>query len=110
MGFSLQRPPQGPQGTLQGGLTTPGSRRETLFLLTIKLRRLIRASGFLLQAGMAPLQCGNWLSGQPPTPLMDEKQMLNYSFLVLSGSCGVCISQSLVGETETTAVLLAERI
>lgn len=33
---------------------------------------------------MASLQCGNWVIWQPPSPLMDENQMVNYSFLVQS--------------------------
>lgn len=76
--------PQGSQGTLQRVLTTSSSRRETLTLLMIRLSRPAGASGFLLWAGMAPSRCSNWLSWQPPMPLVDEKQMLNYNFLMQS--------------------------
>lgn len=28
------------------------------------------------------MQCSNWISWKPPTPLKEEKQMVNYSFLM----------------------------
>lgn len=86
------RLPTPPPGTFRGparSLTASQHRQETIVLFTIRSHRLIMVWGFVFVfvlpgARMAAVQCGNWVTWQPPTPLMDENHMVNYSFPVKS--------------------------